>query len=206
MRIWSAYLLAIIVPCFYRLCDTDETVLCWNSSRLNKSYLFTGRSEERERLRTFFADLADLAACPAKVILNPYGVSGVGKTAILQLAIAECRSDCRRTHVVALDLDSQSWTPTSPLSDFFWNLRCQMVFSTPVFDCLYFLLWRIEHPGQKFILNDSILRTLLEDSGDLGGVLSTASETFHGGGQLVVPLTFLIGLRCGFAIVRGRPG
>jgi Flp pilus assembly protein TadD len=62
------------------------------------------------------------------------------------------------------------------VAEFFWHLRCRLWeaksraigggagIETPLFDYLYFALWRAQHPGENFALSDSVLKDLLSTS------------------------------------------
>ena len=46
---------------------------------------------------------------------------------------------------------------------------------TPLFDYLYFALWRAQHPGERFDLNDSVLKDLLNTSAQGSNIIAEAS-------------------------------
>jgi hypothetical protein len=62
------------------------------------------------------------------------------------------------------------------VAEFFWHLRSRLWdakprgqgggagIETPLFDYLYFVLWRAQHPGENFALSDSVLKDLLSTS------------------------------------------
>src|ERR1051325_473700 len=85
-------------------------------ARPTAGYLFSGRELERDRLRAFFRDLTAEERRPEKLILNPYGISGIGKTALLQAVIAE--PAVRALQVSFVDLDSDRWKSTTPVNQF----------------------------------------------------------------------------------------
>jgi hypothetical protein len=88
--------------------------------------LFTDREHERELLRNFFERLAHTSARPEMPILSIWGVGGIGKTSLLKKAVQELRGGLASLRLIALDLDHDHWTPSSPVAEFFWKLRCQL--------------------------------------------------------------------------------
>ena len=148
--------------------------------RLSTLKLFTDRNYERALLHHFFEQLATVHPVqdvrPEKLILSIWGVGGIGKSRLLEKATAELDPNLVRLRLIALDLDHDRWTPSSSLVEFFWHLRSRLWaarprskgggagIETPLFDYLYFTLWRAQHPGENFALNDSVLTDLLNTS------------------------------------------
>jgi hypothetical protein len=95
--------------------------------------------------------------------------------------------------LIALDLDHDRWTPSSSVAEFFWHLRSRLWeaklrdrgggarIETPLFDYLYFALWRAQHPGENFDLSDSVLKDLLSTSTLGTTILAEASAKFAAG-------------------------
>jgi len=149
--------------------------------------LFTDRDRERELLRNFFERLAHRRARPEKPILSIWGRGGIGKTSLLKKASEELGNDFAGLRLDSLDLDHNDWTPSSPVAKFFWRLRSQLRkakaretaggrgIETPLFDYLYFVLWRVQHPGERFDLSDSVLKDLLNTSAQGSNILAEAS-------------------------------
>jgi tetratricopeptide (TPR) repeat protein len=153
--------------------------------------LFTDRDYERALLRNFFERLArvdpEREVRPEKPILSLWGVGGIGKSSLLKKTVEELGKNLRGLRLVSLDLDNDRWKPSTPVADFFWHLRCQLQeakasvagggrgIETPVFDFLYFALWRAQHPGERFNLNDSVLKELLSTSTEGSNLLADAS-------------------------------
>jgi len=142
--------------------------------------LFTDRTHERELLDHFFERLATVHSVhdvrPEKPILSIWGVGGIGKTKLLEKATEELDQRLAGLRLISLDLDHDRWTPASSLAEFCWHLRSRLWeakprgigggagIETPLFDYLYFTLWRAQHPGENFALNDSVLTDLLNTS------------------------------------------
>jgi hypothetical protein len=153
--------------------------------------LFPDRDHERELLRNFFERLArvdrDRNIRPKKPILSIWGVGGIGKTSLLKMALEELGNDLNRLRLISLGLDHDRWTPFSPVADFFWHLRSRLWeaktretaggrgIETPLFDYLYFALWRAQHPGERFDSSDSVLKDLLNTSAQGSNILAEAS-------------------------------
>jgi hypothetical protein len=86
---------------------------------------------------------------PEKPIINIWGIGGIGKTSLVKKAAEEFGSNLSNLRYIFLDLDHDRWMPSAPISVFFWHLRCQLWdarIETPLFDYLYFTLWRSQHP------------------------------------------------------------
>ena len=148
--------------------------------RLSALKLFTDRHYERALLDHFFEQLAMVhpvqGVRPEKLILSIWGVGGIGKSKLLEKATAELDQKLAGLRLISLDLDHDRWTPSSSLAEFFWHLRSRLWaarprskgggagIETPLFDYLYFTLWRAQHPGENFALNDSVLTDLLNTS------------------------------------------
>ena len=142
--------------------------------------LFTDRNQERELLRHFFERLPRIHRVhdvrPEKPILCIWGVGGIGKTKLLEKATEDLGQRLAGLRLISLDLDHDRWTPSSSVAEFFWHLRSRLWeakprgirggagIETPLFDYLYFALWRAQHPGENFALNDSVLTDLLNTS------------------------------------------
>ena len=149
--------------------------------------LFTDRDQERALLRNFFERLAHRRARPEKPILSIWGIGGIGKTRLLEKAVEELGKDLPGLRLIFLDLDHGRWTPFTPVADFFWHLRSRLSeakardatggrgIETPLFDYLYFALWRDQHPGKRFDLSDSVLKDLLNTSTQGSNILAEAS-------------------------------
>ena len=154
--------------------------------------LFTDRNHERELLRHFFERLARVHwvhdGRPEKPILSIWGVGGIGKTKLLEKATEELGQRLAGLRLIALDLDHGRWTPSSSVAEFFWHLRSRLWeaklrdkgggarIETPLFDYLYFALWRAQHPGENFALSDSVLKDLLSTSTLGTTILAEASN------------------------------
>src|SRR6201998_4171562 len=142
--------------------------------------LFTDRNHERELLDHFFERLARVHSVHEvrreKPILSIWGVGGIGKSKLLEKATEELDQKLAGFRLIFLGLDHDGWTPASSLAEFFWHLRSRLWeakprvigggagIETPLFDYLYFTLWRTQHPGENFALNDSVLTDLLNTS------------------------------------------
>jgi hypothetical protein len=138
--------------------------------------LFTDRDHERELLRNFFERLAHPRSRAEKPILSIWGVGGIGKSSLLKKAVEELGRDLAGLRLIFLDLDHDRWTPSTPVAEFFWQMRSQLWaakrrgtpsghgIETSLFDYLYFALWRAQHPGERFDLSDSVLKDLLNTS------------------------------------------
>ena len=176
--------------------------------------LFTDREQERGFLRNFFERLAHSHARPDKPILNIWGVGGIGKTSLLKKAVEELGRDLAGLRLIFLDLDHDRWTPSTPLAEFFWQMRSQLSaarprgtasgrgIETPLFDYLYFALWRAQHPGERFDLNDSVLNDLLNTSAQGNYIVAEASAKIATATGAVAGLVFL--LDKGLASLRDR--
>ena len=159
--------------------------------------LFTDRNHQREVLRHFFERLARVHRVhdvrPQKPILSIWGVGGIGKTKLLEKATEELGQRLAGLRLIALDLDHDRWTPSSSVAEFFWHLRSRLWeaklrdkgsgarIETPLFDYLYFALWRAQHPGENFALSDSVLQDLLSTSTLGTTILAEASAKFAAG-------------------------
>ncbi len=159
--------------------------------------LFSDRNHERELLRHFFERLASVHQVhdvrPEKPILSIWGVGGIGKTKLMEKATEELGQGLAGLRLIALDLDHDRWTPSSSVAEFFWHLRSRLWeakprgirggtgIETPLFDYLYFALWRAQHPGENFALSDSVLKDLLSTSTLGTTILADASARFAAG-------------------------
>jgi len=159
--------------------------------------LFTDRTHERELLRHFFERLARVNGGhdvrPEKPILSIWGVGGIGKTKLLEKATEELAQRLAGLRLISLDLDHDRWTPSSSVAEFFWHLRSRLWeaksrgrgggagIETPLFDYLYFTLWRAQHPGANFGLSDSVLKDLLSTSTLGTTILAEASAKLAAG-------------------------
>ena len=159
--------------------------------------LFTDRNHERELLRHFFERLARVHRVhdvrPEKPILSIWGVGGIGKTKLLAKATEDLGQRLAGLRLISLDLDHDRWTPSSSVAEFFWHLRSRLWearprgigggagIETPLFDYLYFALWRAQHPGENFALSDSVLKDLLSTSTLGTTILAEASAKLAAG-------------------------
>jgi hypothetical protein len=159
--------------------------------------LFTDRNHERELLRHFFERLAGVHwvhdVRSEKPILSIWGVGGIGKTKLLEKATEELGQRLAGLRLISLDLDHDRWTPSSSVAEFFWHLRSRLWeakprgigggagIETPLFDYLYFALWRAQHPGENFALSDSVLKDLLNTSTLGTTILAAASAKVAAG-------------------------
>jgi hypothetical protein len=158
--------------------------------------LFTDRKRERELLGQFFEGLARVHrghdVRPEKPILSIWGVGGIGKTKLLEKATEELGQRLSGLRLISLDLDHDRWTPSSSVAEFFWHLRSRLWeaksrgtggggIETPLFDYLYFALWRAQHPGENFALSDSVLKDLLNTSTLGTTILAEASAKLAAG-------------------------
>jgi hypothetical protein len=167
------------------------------AARQSALKLFTDRKHERELLRHFFERLARVHRAhdvrPEKPILSIWGVGGIGKTKLLEKATEELGQRLAGLRLVSLDLDHDRWTPSSSVAEFFWHLRSRLWVAksrdigggagieTPLFDYLYFALWRAQHPGENFALSDSVLNDLLSTSTQGTTILAEASAKLAAG-------------------------
>src|SRR5260221_7868574 len=158
--------------------------------------LFTDRKHERELLGHFFEGLARVHwghdVRPEKPILSIWGVGGIGKTKLLEKATEELGQRLAGLRLISLDLDHDRWTPSSSVAEFFWHVRSRLWeanprgtggggIETPLFDYLYFALWRAQHPGENFALSDSVLKDLLNTSTLGTTILAEASAKLAAG-------------------------
>ncbi len=166
-------------------------------SRQSALKLFTDRNHERELLRHFFERLARVhwahEVRPEKPILSIWGVGGIGKTKLLEKATEELGQRLAGLRLICLDLDHDRWTLSSSVAEFFWHLRSRLWgaksrgigggagIETPLFDYLYFALWRAQHPGENFALSDSVLKDLLSTSTLGTTILAEASAKLAAG-------------------------
>ena len=165
------------------------------AARQSALKLFTDRNHERELLGHFFERLARVHwghdVRPEKPILSIWGVGGIGKTKLLEKATEELGQRLAGPRLISLDLDHDRWTPSSSVAEFFWHLRSRLWeaksrgigagIETPLFDYLYFALWRAQHPGENFALNDSVLKDLLSTSTLGTTILAEASAKLAAG-------------------------
>jgi tetratricopeptide (TPR) repeat protein len=191
--------------------------------------LFTDRTHERELLRHFFERLARVHRVhdvrPEKPILSIWGVGGIGKTKLLEKATEELGQRLGGLRLISLDLDHDRWTPSSSVGEFFWHLRSRLWeakprglkggagIETPLFDYLYFALWRAQHPGENFALSDSVLKDLLSTSTLGTTILAEASGKLAAGvydvataGSAVGGLVQLLGKALTYLRNRDRKG
>ena len=192
----------------------SSTVAGRRGGRQSALKLFTDRDQERGFLRNFFERLAHSSSRPSKPILNIWGVGGIGKTSLLKKAVEELGQDLPRLRLIFLDLDHDRWTPSTPVTEFFWQMRSQLSaakprgagcgrgIETPLFDYLYFALWRAQHPGERFDLNDSVLNDLLNTSAQGNYIVAEASAKIATTTSAVGGLVFL--LDKGLASLRNR--
>ena len=114
-------------------------------------------------------------------------MGGIGKTSLLKKAVEELGKDLAGLRLISLDLDHDHWTPSTPVAEFFWHMRSRLWeaklagiaagqgIETPLFDYLYFALWRAQHPGERFDLSDSVLKDLLNTSTQGSNIIAEAS-------------------------------
>ena len=176
--------------------------------------LFTDRDRERELLRNFFERLAHPRSRAKKPILSIWGVGGIGKTSLLKKAVEELGGDLAGLRLIFLDLDHDRWTPSTPVAEFFWQMRSQLWAAKPrgtpgghgietsLFDYLYFALWRAQHPGERFDLSDSVLKDLLNTSTQGSNIIAEASANLGTASSAAAGLVFL--LDKGLAPLRNR--
>ena len=151
---------------------------------------------------------------PEKPILSLWGVGGIGKTSLLNKAVEELGRDLAGLRLIFLDLDHDRWTPSTPVAEFFWQMRSQLWaakprgkagghgIETPLFDYLYFALWRAQHPGERFDLSDSVLNDLLNTSTQGSNIIAEASAKLGTASSAAAGLVFL--LDKGLASLRNR--
>ena len=138
------------------------------SHRPDASVVFTDREEPRETFRQFFERLYKRnvrgESGGEAPLLNFYGVGGVGKTTLLIHAAKEFRdqfgdkTDFASVHLAHLDLHGLELGASLPMPDMLWRLRNALVHDmlrTPLFDCVYLLLWEADNPGRKLDLPKS---------------------------------------------------
>lgn len=94
--------------------------------RLSAAKLFTDRDDQRELIKNFFERLARVGVRPEKPVLSFWGVGGRGKTSLFLKAIEELGQTNPDLRLIYLDIDSDSWRPTSPVADLLWHLRCKL--------------------------------------------------------------------------------
>jgi tetratricopeptide (TPR) repeat protein len=176
--------------------------------------LFTDRDHERELLRNFFERLAHPRSRAEKPILSIWGAGGIGKTSVLKKAVEELGRDLASLRLISLDLDHDRWKPSTPVAEFFWQIRSQLWAAKPrgtpgghgietsLFDYLYFALWRAQHPGERFDLSDSVLKDLLNTSTQGSNIIAEASANLSTASSAVSGLVFL--LDKGLASLRNR--
>jgi hypothetical protein len=174
--------------------------------------LFTDREQEREILRNFFERLAHPRSRPQKPILSIWGVGGIGKTSLLKKAVEELGRDLASLRLISLDLDHDHWAPSSAVGEFFWQMRSRLReakprsmpagqgIETPLFDYLYFALWRAQHPGERFDLNDSVLQDLLNTSTQGNNIIAETSAKLATASSAAAGFIFL--LEKGLALLR----
>src|SRR6201984_2600367 len=191
--------------------------------------LFTDRTDERALLDHFFERLATVHPVqdvrPEKPILSIWGVGGIGKSKLLEKATTELDQKLAGLRLISLDLDHDRWTPSSSLAEFFWHLRSRLWeakprviaggagVETPLFDYLYFTLWRTQHPGENFALNDSVLTDLLNTStlgtttlAEASVKLATGVSEVATAGAAVGSLFQLLGKALTYLRTRARKG
>jgi tetratricopeptide (TPR) repeat protein len=176
--------------------------------------LFTDRDSEREILRNFFERLAHPRSRPQKPILSIWGVGGIGKSSLLKKAVEELGRDLASLRLISLDLDHDHWTPSTAVAEFFWQMRSRLReakprgvpagqgIETPLFDYLYFALWRSQHPGERFDLNDSVLQELLNTSTQGSNIIAETSAKLATASSAVAGFIFL--LDKGLALLRDK--
>ena len=165
--------------------------------------VFTDREAPRDTLTTLFGRLYGRKVRGDSENKFPlahfFGVGGVGKTTLLKQAISEFedlhRMDTDRDyiHLALLDLHGQTMGDRLPGSELLWLLRNTLQheqISTPLFDCVYLLLWIDDHPGQPFeVLRPKALDLLDAGVGlvgelvDIGGVLKWTKQLWDKGVQ-----------------------
>jgi tetratricopeptide (TPR) repeat protein len=166
--------------------------------------LFTDRDDERALLRNFFERLAHRHSRPSKPILNIWGVGGIGKTSLLKTAVKELDRDLAGLRLIFLDLDHDRWAPSTSVAEFFWQMRSQLGttkprgasgghgIATPLFDYLYFALWRAQHPGERFDSSDSVLNDLLNTSTHGSSIIAEASAKLGTAGSAATGFIFVL--------------
>ena len=149
--------------------------------------VFTDRQQPRATLEAFLDRLyrskvrgPSGSECP---LVHFYGVGGAGKTTLLRQAQAEFRqrhqmdADLEYVHLALLDLADPTLNVASPGEEILWKLRCSLQharLATPLFDCVYVLMWEEAHQGQSF----QIPRAKSQDMIDSGlGILDTLVDS-----------------------------
>jgi hypothetical protein len=132
------------------------------------------------------------------------GVGGIGKTSLLKKAVKELGRDLAGLRLIFLDLDHDRWTPSTSVAEFFWQVRSQLWaakprgtssghgIATPLFDYLYFALWRAQHPGERFDSSDSVLNDLLNTSTQGSNIIAEASAKLGTAGSAAAGFVFLL--------------
>lgn len=120
--------------------------------------LFTDRDEQRQVITKYLQSLLDGVGHMRSGVLNFYGVCGVGKSLLREKGVADFRTALQKDiyescpfAIAVVDLDSDSSLLNSPIPVILGRARTALAeagISTPLFDYLYTLWWKAEHPGQ----------------------------------------------------------
>jgi hypothetical protein len=129
--------------------------------------IFADREEPRARIARLLEELSGqgVVTRPKKPVLQFYGVSGQGKSSLLDNTRAEAKTRFPKTHFASLDLaDLDPSRVTEPVA-VLWSLTDALAkagIMAPLTLCLYIHYWRKQNPAQEFRVQDTPLKEHLE--------------------------------------------
>lgn len=129
--------------------------------------IFADREHPRARIAQLLEELAGqgIASRPSKPVLQFYGVSGQGKSSLLDNTRSEAHQHFPKTHFASLDLaDLDPSRVTEPVA-VLWSLTDALAkagITAPLTLCLYIHYWRKQNPAQEFRVQDTPLKEHLE--------------------------------------------
>ncbi len=129
--------------------------------------IFADREEPRARIALLLEELSGQAVAtkPSKPVLQFYGVSGQGKSSLLDNTRSEAHARFPKTHFASLDLADLDPSRVAEPVAVLWSLTDALAkagIMAPLTLCLYIHYWRKQNPAQEFRVQDTPLKEHLE--------------------------------------------
>ena len=130
----------------------------------------------------FLRDLADPYSKPNPPVLQFYGVSGQGKTALFRRTQEDCPPRYPTTRFAFVDLGVLAATRVTQTVEVLWHVADALAkagIMAPLTMCLYAHYWKRQNAGQEFRLDRTPLKEYLECCIRGCEILSPLQDTLH---------------------------